>query len=174
MFDKMSGKEVFGDGNIASYYLLSDVDRMDALSFQKIALYLQNKYKSNKKLYLTVMERYFGGSFPSEYKREYDDQIRVSVSKEKYIKEKPEAVLPLEEPENYFQKLLYDIDKENLEYWDWDNASLMIYMSDMQRVYEMTFDIGDIRIKANVDYFYLNRDIIDLEDTVKQKIKVVE
>ncbi len=174
MFEKKSGIEKFGDGNIASYFVLSDVDRMDALSFQKLALYLQKIYNSDKKIYLTIMERYFGGSFPNSFERKIDDQINTTFSIEKHIKRNPEIKIPDEEPTDWIQKVFYDLEKEEQEHWDWDKASLMIYMSDKQRAYEMTFDIGDKRIKTNVDYFYDNVNTIDLEDTVKQKIKGVE
>ena len=51
----------------------------------------------------------------------------------------------------------------------------MIFTSESrQRVYEMTFDIGDKRIKTNVDYFFYENRFVDLEEVVKQKIKVVE
>ena len=173
MFNKAAGKEIFGDGNIATYCIFSSLDREDALKFKELALELQEKYKSDKKLDLFVMAR--DEYFPSEYERDDDENVNVSISIEKNTKKKPKRILENYESLDGILKMLDDMQREEQERWDWDKASLMIFTSESrQRVYEMTFDIGDKRIKTNVDYFFYENRYVDLEEVVKQKIKVVE
>ena len=173
MFNIATRKEIFGDGNLATYCIFSSLDREDALKFQKLALELQEKYKSDKKLDLFIMAR--DEYFPSEYERDDDENVNVSISIGKNTKKKPKRILENSESLDGILKMLDDLEREEQERWDWDKASLMIFTSESrQRVYEMTFDIGDKRIKTNVDYFFYENRYVDLEEVVKQKIKVVE
>jgi len=173
MFNKATGREMFGNGNVATYCIFSSLDQEDALKFKELALELQKKYKSDKKLDLFVMVR--DEYFPSEYVRDEDENVNVSISVEKNTKKKPKRILENSESLDGILKMLDDIQREEQERWDWDKASLMIFTSESrQRVYEMTFDIGDKRIKTNVDYFFYENRFVDLEEVVKKKIKVVE
>ncbi len=78
MFNNLVEREIFGNGNLATYCIFSSLDREDALKFQKLALELQEKYKSDKKLDLFIMAR--DEYFPSEYERDDDENVNVYIN----------------------------------------------------------------------------------------------